>query len=527
MPEIINGQPSAAETQEHIETDTPATALNTTHRSSDGSNHSKVGANETAIGLNTTHRGSDGSNHSIVNTVSGWGDHSGLYPTRAEWMQNGFPNRSDSSISFNNGTKRFTINPSNGSFDYFIAGVKYTVSSSDVENVNYVYLGDTPAEGPWYIYYVGSTLTAAVSPNHAAIRDIYENKAAVAIVFWDADNNKGQLLEDRHGMSMSPLTHILIHETVGTRFDTGLALNNVTADGNGNSGIHAQFGTDAGQIFDEDIEHSINAVGPGTGLAIWHRDASGWTFTAEAGYSILTTGTGRLAYDNSGTLTEVSDNAFVLCHIFATSMTHLNPVAVVGQAEYATKKLAQQGALTEIVNILSIADISPELKPIASLIFQTKDTYTNDVKARIVSTDEGDDYVDFRTDALLHGHAEKIEAAIQFVIDGGGNAITTGIKGDLEVPFECTIKSSTLLADQSGAIVIDIWKQAYADFPPEDANSITASAPPTITASGVKAQDATLSGWTKTLAKGDTLRFNVDSVATIERITLSLKVDKT
>ena len=42
---------------------------NTTHRGSDGSDHSKVTANETAIGLNTTHRGSaGGTDHSDVNT---------------------------------------------------------------------------------------------------------------------------------------------------------------------------------------------------------------------------------------------------------------------------------------------------------------------------------------------------------------------------------------------------------------------------------------------------------------------------
>ena len=43
-----------------------AISLNTTHRGSDGSDHSIVGSNTTAIGLNTTHRGSDGSDHSIV-----------------------------------------------------------------------------------------------------------------------------------------------------------------------------------------------------------------------------------------------------------------------------------------------------------------------------------------------------------------------------------------------------------------------------------------------------------------------------
>lgn len=43
-----------------------ATLLNTTHRGSDGSDHSKVSANETAIALNTTHRSSDGTDHANV-----------------------------------------------------------------------------------------------------------------------------------------------------------------------------------------------------------------------------------------------------------------------------------------------------------------------------------------------------------------------------------------------------------------------------------------------------------------------------
>lgn len=43
-----------------------AIALNTTHRGSDGSDHSKIGANETAIGLNTTHRGLVAGNPHVV-----------------------------------------------------------------------------------------------------------------------------------------------------------------------------------------------------------------------------------------------------------------------------------------------------------------------------------------------------------------------------------------------------------------------------------------------------------------------------
>lgn len=118
------------------------------------------------------------------------------------------------------------------------------------------------------------------------------------------------------------------------------------------------------------------------------------------------------------------------------------------------------------------------------------------------------------------------EVSITFVIDGGGSAIATGIKGDLEIPFACTIKRVTMLADASGSIVVDIWKDSYANFPPINADSITASAPPTIS-SALKSQDSTLTGWTKAIAAGSVLRFSVDSSATIKVCTLALYVTKT
>lgn len=116
-------------------------------------------------------------------------------------------------------------------------------------------------------------------------------------------------------------------------------------------------------------------------------------------------------------------------------------------------------------------------------------------------------------------------ADITFVIDGGGSAITTGQKGHLEIPFACTIQQVTMEADQSGSIVVDIWKDIYANFPPTDADSITAAAPPTISAAQ-KSQDSTLTGWTTSIAAGDILAFNCDSCTSITRLTISLKVAK-
>ena len=114
--------------------------------------------------------------------------------------------------------------------------------------------------------------------------------------------------------------------------------------------------------------------------------------------------------------------------------------------------------------------------------------------------------------------------AIGITIDGGGSAITTGVKGFIEVPYACTITRSTTLADQSGSIVIDVWKDTYANYPPTVADTITASAKPTIT-TATKAQDATLTGWTTTVAAGDILGFNVDSITTIQRVHEILKCD--
>lgn len=117
--------------------------------------------------------------------------------------------------------------------------------------------------------------------------------------------------------------------------------------------------------------------------------------------------------------------------------------------------------------------------------------------------------------------ASAIIRTLNIVINGGGSTITTGIVGDVELDFAATILRWTLLANAAGSIVVNVWKAAYAGFPPTVANKITASAPPTISSAN-KAQSSTLTGWTTAISPGDTLRFNVDSVATIQRVTLAL-----
>jgi len=121
--------------------------------------------------------------------------------------------------------------------------------------------------------------------------------------------------------------------------------------------------------------------------------------------------------------------------------------------------------------------------------------------------------------------ANALKDALEYRIGNGTDAITTGIKGELEIPWNATITKATLLCDQTGSIVVDAWVDTYANYPPTVADTITASAPMTIS-SAVKSQDTTLTGWTTALTAGSIIRFNVNSASTVTRCLISLGVDK-
>ena len=129
------------------------------------------------------------------------------------------------------------------------------------------------------------------------------------------------------------------------------------------------------------------------------------------------------------------------------------------------------------------------------------------------------------TASIVDVTAANATGSIGFLIDGGGAPITPGLKGTLAVPFDCTIISWVLMADTTGSVTIDLWKASFANYPPSAANSITASAKPTITAD-MKAFSATLTGWTVAIAAGDILAFNVDAASAITRVSISLTVTR-
>lgn len=114
-----------------------------------------------------------------------------------------------------------------------------------------------------------------------------------------------------------------------------------------------------------------------------------------------------------------------------------------------------------------------------------------------------------------------------FITNGGGSVITAGNKGTLRLEFPGTIVRSTVIGDQTGTIQFDIKKSNLAGV--GSGTSICGSAFPALSSERTS-EDATLTGWTTTFAKGDVLEYEVASSpapASVTSVTLSLEIVQT
>lgn len=180
----------------------------------------------------------------------------------------------------------------------------------------------------------------------------------------------------------------------------------------------------------------------------------------------------------------------------------------------------------------NLSDLSSAASATANLVVMVGDSGSGGTKGLVPAPGTGDAAAGkfLKADgtfAVPSGSA--VVRSVGITIDGGGVVITTGVKGFVYVPYSGTITKATLLstdaAATAGSIVIDVWKDVYANYPPDNSDSITASAPPTLSSAN-KSQDSTLTGWGagKTVTAGDVIGFNVDSATTVTRVTLTLEI---
>jgi hypothetical protein len=292
--------------------------------------------------------------------------------------------------------RTLTLTPVSGSFDIYQKGVKTEIVGIDTQQI-------TDVEGLHAFYYDSGVLISLANPTDAQFDDIVLNKVFISLVYWDATNKLGKPYIETHGITMDGQTHLRLHQDPGAIYVNGLALGDFIVDASGALDSHAQFSIASGEIKDEDIPLPLISIASTVGGEVFYLDGSNWRWQTNAGFSVLTTGTGRLAYNNSGTQAEVPNNALVCAHMFAINSLDQKCIPIQGQTFYNNIVAAREGAITEIKTLQLAGLPSKEFKAIGTVIFQTSDSYTNAVKARIRSTDLGDDYVDFRNTAISSG----------------------------------------------------------------------------------------------------------------------------
>lgn len=116
-----------------------------------------------------------------------------------------------------------------------------------------------------------------------------------------------------------------------------------------------------------------------------------------------------------------------------------------------------------------------------------------------------------------------ISFTLEFLIGNGIDVITVGLKPTAVIvtPRAGIITGWTILSADSvptpGSIVIDLYKDTYANYPPTAIDTITGSAKPTISGD-IKATSTILTGWITSFAKNDILIPNVDSITSLKAV---------
>jgi hypothetical protein len=350
----------------------------------------------------------------------------------------GYLDASQTTISFSDSTpdRTFTISPVADSFVFYSNGERFTKTTAQSVQI-------PDQEGNHYIYF---DVDGVLKSTQVFDDSIILTKAFTAIVYWDADNSKHvYFANERHGLIMDGQTHIHFHTVFGAQYISGLALENFTI-GDGSSNANAQYTADEGVIRDEDLKIEIPTQ---TQIPTLYRlGASGnWRRKEVDSYPFIYSGTegytgasGRLPFNEltggSWQLTEIPNNGFVLVHYFATNDVEYPIVAIQGQATYNTIVAARTSANSEISQLSGLP--FAEFVPIGSVILESSDSYTNDIKARVRLTDTGSNYVDFRGSQILVAAATAND-----------HGLLSGLSSDDHIQYHTDSRADTWLGTKN------------------------------------------------------------------------------
>lgn len=339
----------------------------------------------------------------------------------------GFPNLTDTTISWVDGTKIFTIAPTGATFDVWVLGKKFTKTGAQTKNISGVI-----AEGCWYFYYDSAgVLQASQTPFD------FMQHATVAVVHWDATNTVAiTFAEERHLFFMPRQTMEFIHLAYGLVYVSGLGLTPKTLPipGDGTADADAEIELADGVLLDEDLTinprdsgsgHFVQDLQPIAQLPVFHREtATGVWRKKTANNFPLREGPGagndRLQWNDPDAggagvwgLSEVGDGEFVAVFICAAPEVDEPVFCILGQETYATQQAAQEANVYADLALGTMA--FREQRILYRIIFQTFDSYSNTPKARVVET------IDLRA-AQLGSPAGTIVPSVHNALSGRGDS---------------------------------------------------------------------------------------------------------
>lgn len=193
-------------------------------------------------------------------------------------------------------------------------------------------------------------------------------------------------------------------------------------------------------------------------------------------------------------------------------------------------KLRQDQIQNLDTDLSAIESIDDSLGSLISQEISENDSIDQSLDSKISKEISENDVIDYSLESAI----DSIEIAIGatgsgfskktfgVTINGGDSDITTGIKGDIVIPYNLTITGWTIVSQQTGDIVIDVWKSNYQNFPPTALSSIAGLQKPTLSDSQ-KNKNTNLTSWTSSISSGDIIRFNVDSCSGINRVNLVIE----
>lgn len=300
----------------------------------------------------------------------------------------GHENRAQSVMSFDDGTRTFSISVNSPTYSFFrtwIRGHSFTYTTTQTVQISDV-------SGGHFIYFDSTgTLVESTTP-----WDFEEEVVFTALVLWDSVHQEHLCLgEERHSVVMDWATHKRLHRVVGSQVErNSFKLGNYILRGDGSLDAHVQFSVSNGFLHDEDIIMSIvNSASPSAPFEqvlspiarpelFWREGTNGdWHKESTTGIPVSYDGTGLQWNEWTGStwqLTNLTEGYYCSYWLIVTNCQEAPIKIVVAQGE--ANNGISAGSNVTVQEILTGLPVT-EVVGLYKLIYQYSSSYTNTPKA--------------------------------------------------------------------------------------------------------------------------------------------------